>query len=296
VALARALRPSQWTKNILCFAGVIFSQKLGDVGSLELAFFAFALFCAASSAGYLLNDIKDKRADQLHPKKRNRPIASGALPVPVALATAGGLLALGLIGGWLMSAAFFKIIAAYVVLTQCYNFWLKQLEIVDILAVAAGFVLRTVAGVVAVQAPISSWIFLCAFLLAVLLALGKRRAELAGADAVDSAHRKTLALYTKEFLDQMATAVSAATLMAYCLYTVSPETVEKFKTQGLLYTVPLVTYGLFRYQYLLQVKGEGDDPSKLFLRDKPIFITVLLWLLVCYLVIYTDWLKLGLSG
>ncbi len=282
-----SLRPKQWTKNLVLFAGLIFSQTLTQPFLLLKAIAGFALFSALSGALYILNDIVDLREDGEHPVKSQRPIASGRLSVKAALLWAV-VLALGsLCLTWLLGGKFFLVAAMYTVLSIAYSFLIKGIVILDVLAIAFGFVLRAVAGAVVIDVEISTWLLVCTVLLALFLALSKRRHELILLEgSVADLHRKTLSEYSPRLLDQMISVVTASTLMAYALYTMAPETVSKFQTRGLGLTIPFVLYGIFRYLYLIHRREEGGAPEKTFLTDLPLLMDVGLWIIAVGLVIY----------
>jgi 4-hydroxybenzoate polyprenyltransferase len=280
-----SLRPRQWVKNLFVFAGVVFAQKLFSP-AIWVALAAFAVFCALSGAIYLLNDVADRERDRLHPQKRTRPIASGALPVGRAVATAVILLAAGLGAAWLIGPAFTLAALGYVVLLGAYSAWLKHLVIADVLAVALGFVLRAVAGALAIGVAISGWLIICTLQIALFLALGKRRHEYISLGESAARHRPILAEYSAGLLDQMIAVVTASAVTAYALYTMSAETVAKFHTQLLPATLPFVLYGIFRYLYLLYRRQLGGNPSELFLNDRALLLNTLCWMVAVVLIIY----------
>jgi len=271
------MRPRQWTKNLLVFAGIIFGERLLDADARLQALGAFGIFCALSSAVYLVNDVRDREADRVHPTKSKRPIASGALSVNVALTAALVLTGAALAGSIAISPTFAMIAAAYVLLMGWYSLGLKHVVIVDVLVLAGGFVLRAAGGAVAVQVMFSHWLLLLTLLLALFLALSKRRAELVALSDDARNHRKSLGEYSPYLLDQMIGVVTASTLLAYAFYTISPETIAKFGTDRLLWTVPFPLYGIFRYLYLVHQRAGGGNPSDTLLEDRPILICVALW-------------------
>jgi len=285
LALLASLRPRQWVKNLFVFAGVIFSQQmLTPLAWTALG--AFAIFCGLSGAIYLFNDVADAERDRLHPSKRLRPIASGELSRPTA-AIFGALLVGGcLAAAFRIGAAFVLVALGYALLLTAYSLWLKHIVILDVLTVAAGFVLRAVAGAVAVDAEISGWLLICTILIALFLALGKRRHEYRSLARDAAAHRPILAEYSESFLDQMISVVTASTVTAYALYTMSPETVAKFHTRLLPLTLPFVLYGIFRYLYLLYRRDLGGNPSDLLVTDKALLFDALLWMLATFAIIY----------
>ncbi len=277
-ALLRSLRPEQWLKNGFVLAPLVFSGSLTDLGAIVGSLMAVAAFCAVASATYLVNDVVDREADRGHPTKCRRPIASGEVGVGLALGAALFLIGVGAIiasflGGWFPS-----VLGTYLVTTLLYSTLLKQLVFVDVLIVALGFVLRVVGGAVAIEVPVSRWILLCAYLLALYLALGKRRSELVLLGEGAGSHRVVLGHYTLPLVDQAISVVLGATVLAYTLYTVAPDTVAKVGSEGLMATVPVVLYGLFRYLYLLHQHELGGSPTKALLTDRPLLVCVVLWL------------------
>ena len=259
-----ALRPRQWTKNLLLFAGIIFAAELGDAGRWVAAVTAFVAYCAASSAAYLVNDVRDVAGDRLHPVKRTRPVARGELDTrrALALALAAALDPLSL-----------ACLAGFLALQAAYSLRLKSVELVDVIAIAGLFVLRASAGAIAVDVRISEWLLLCTFLLALFLALGKRRAEL----ALEGTHaRPVLAHYSTALVDQLLAIVAAATIGAYSAYALTAH-----ETGWLVVTVPFVVYGLFRYLLLLHRRGLGQEPDALLVEDLPLLVTVAAWATAC---------------
>ena len=279
------MRPEQWLKNGFVLAPIVFSGLVGDPDAWLRTMLAVAAFCAASSAVYLVNDVIDREADRSHPIKQNRPIASGEVSVATAMTVAVILVASALaisvwLGGW-----FPVVLIAYVVLVLLYSAVLKRAVFLDVLVVAAGFVLRVVGGAVAIDVPVSAWILVVAYLLALYLALGKRRSELVLLGAEAGNHRVVLGHYTLPMVDQAISVVLGATVLAYALYTVAPDTVAKVGSEGLLATVPIVLYGLFRYLYLLHRHELGGSPTRALLTDRPLLVCVVIWLAVAAAVI-----------
>jgi 4-hydroxybenzoate polyprenyltransferase len=284
-AIIRSMRPEQWLKNGFVLAPIVFSGLIGSPDAWIRSLLAVAAFCAASSATYLVNDVIDREADRAHPEKCRRPIAAGEVSVAAAMTAAVVLVAVGItialwLGGW-----FPAILISYVVLVLLYSAILKQAVFLDVLVVAAGFVLRVVGGAVAINVPVSSWILVVAYLLALYLALGKRRTELALLGDGAGHHRAVLGQYTLPLVDSAISVVLGATVLAYALYTVAPDTVAKVGSEGLLATVPIVLYGLFRYLYLLHSHDLGGSPTKALLTDRPLLVCVVIWLLVSAVVI-----------
>jgi 4-hydroxybenzoate polyprenyltransferase len=286
LSLVLSLRPSQWTKNLIIFGALGLSQRLLDVDAVLVSCAAFAIFCVLSGVVYLLNDIADRDADRQHPLKRFRPIASGALPVPVAIGWAVGLGVGGLGAAFWLRPLFGVIATSYVVLLALYSWQLKHIVILDVLTIAIGFVMRAAAGAVAIAVPISHWLYVLTILLALFLALSKRRHELVLLANGATSHRRILAEYSPYLLDQMIAVVSASTIVAYAFYTVSPETVQKFGTDRLIVTLPFPLYGIFRYLYLVHLKEGGGSPADMLLTDKPLLVCVALWTVAMGLIIY----------
>jgi 4-hydroxybenzoate polyprenyltransferase len=281
-----SLRPDQWTKNLIVFAALIFAVQLFDPAALALASAAFLIFCALSGAVYLMNDVSDREADRLHPLKRLRPIASGALPAGVALGWAAGLVVAALAAAFWLRPVFGVAAAAYVALFVLYTRALKHVVILDVMSIAIGFVLRAVAGGLVIGVPISDWLLVCTVLLALFLGLAKRRHELTMLADGATGHRRILEEYDPYLLDQMIAIVAAATLVVYIIYCASPETTERFGTQWLVLTTPFPIYGIFRYLYLVHRRHGGGSPSDLLLRDRPLLGCVALWGLAVILIIY----------
>jgi 4-hydroxybenzoate polyprenyltransferase len=285
-SLLLSLRPAQWTKNLLVFAGLLFGRRLFDFPSDVDAVSAFAVFCALSGAVYLVNDVADRDSDRQHPLKAQRPIASGALPVPVALGVALALAAIALVAAYAIGPAFAIVAATYLALQITYSFALKHVVIIDVLTIAIGFVLRAVGGAVAVQVEIGHWLLVCTILLALFIALAKRRHEIVLLADGAVSHRPSLGEYTPYLLDQMIGVVTASTLVSYVFYTISPETQAKFGTTWLGLTIPFPLYGIFRYLYLVHQRDGGGSPADMLLTDRPLLACVALWALTVALIIY----------
>lgn len=286
ILLARALRVYQWSKNLVVLAALIFAQQVFVPGQVFTAIAAFVAFCLASSATYLVNDIVDVEKDRAHPKKRARPIASGALPIPAAAGMAVALFAAAVLVAWWVRPAFTAALGAYILLTLSYSFALKNLIIIDVFAVAMGFVVRAMAGAIALDVAFSNWLVVCTLFLALFLALSKRRHELTLLEGDAAEHRIVLYHYSVHYLDQLILIVAGGTLITYTIYTCSPEVVEKFHTDKLYMTVPFVLYGLFRYLFLVHHKTGGGDPSRTLFTDVPLACTVALWAATSAYVIY----------
>lgn len=286
LALVLSLRPSQWTKNLIIFAALMFGQRLQDVRAVLYAVAAFAVFCVLSGVVYLVNDVADRQSDRSHPIKRYRPIASGELPVGLALTAAALLGAGALAAAFWLRPAFGVVGAVYLALLASYSGPLKHVVIIDVLTIAIGFVLRAAAGAIVIEVPISHWLLFLTILLALFLALSKRRHELVLLADGATSHRPILDEYTPYLLDQMIAVVTASTLVAYAIYTVTPETVEKFHTQMLGLTLPFPLYGIFRYLYLVHQREGGGSPAEMLLNDRPLLACVALWAAAVALIIY----------
>ena len=285
-AVVKSMRPAQWTKNLFVFAALIFSQRFFSAPLLLKTAGAFLSFCVISGAFYIFNDLHDREEDRAHPKKSQRPIAKGEISPSEALALFGVLAAAALAMAFLLERGFFWAVAVYFFLQIAYSLRLKQVVILDIFVIAAGFVIRVVAGGLVIGVPISSWLLICATLLALLLSMGKRRHELLLLENKAIEHRPILKEYSAYLLDQMIAVVTASTLIAYCLYTISPETVDKFGTSHLIWTTPFVLYGIFRYLYLVHLKGKGGSPEEIIIQDRPMLVNIVLWIGAVILVLY----------
>ena len=284
-ALLKTMRPKQWTKNAFVLTALVFDQKLLNPHYLGHALLAFALFCAISSAVYVINDLADIERDRQHPAKRNRPLASGQLAPRVAVIAAIVLVVICLPLALWLDRWFGAIVATYFFMMLLYSLWLKKIVIIDVFAVAAGFVLRVAAGVVIVQVErFSPWIYLCMVLAALFIAISKRRHELVLLNENANAHRAILDEYSLPLLDDMIRLVTACTAMAYSLYTFSAPNLPS--NHAMMLTIPFVLYGLFRYMYLIHIKGEGGAPEDLLFADKPLLVDIVLWVLMVVLLLY----------
>jgi 4-hydroxybenzoate polyprenyltransferase len=281
-----SLRPAQWSKNLLVFAGLLFGRRLMNPVAVLDAGLAFAVFCGLSGVVYLVNDIADRESDQRHPLKAQRPIASGALSVSTATTVAIGLGAVCLAVAYGVGPALVGVATGYLALQVLYSFVLKDIVIIDVLTIAIGFVLRAVGGAEAVRVDISSWLLVCTILLALFIALAKRRHEIVLLSAGAASHRAILGEYSPYLLDQMIGVVTASTLISYVFYTISPETQAKFGTAWLGLTIPFPLYGIFRYLYLVHQREGGGSPADLLLTDRPLLACVALWALTVALIIY----------
>lgn len=281
-----SLRPRQWIKNILIFAALVFSQNLINIHLLSRAFIAFLLFCAISGATYLFNDLMDIERDKMHPLKKERPLPSGRLSRVHAWITLTILTAVSFVSGYFLSAQFALVLLLYLILQIGYSTYLKKIVIVDVLALAIGFVLRVAAGAVAIDVEISSWLFVCTILLSLFIALGKRRHELLSLQGNATEHRQVLSEYSIMLLDQMIPVATASTVIAYILYTISDATIKKIGDTRMLYTIPFVLYGIFRYLYLIHKKDAGGNPETMLTADLPLLINCLLWAGTASVLIY----------
>ncbi|PYQ66703.1 MAG: decaprenyl-phosphate phosphoribosyltransferase [Acidobacteria bacterium] len=284
--LLQSLRPAQWAKNVFVLAPLVFGGLLLNAQVTLRAVLALVAFCCASSAVYLINDIRDREEDRRHPLKRLRPIAAGTLTVPVA-----GLAVLVLVGAAAVLSVrlgrpFALVLGVYLVLNVLYTFWLKHMVILDVMSIAISFVLRVEAGSTATGIEISRWLLLCTIFLALFLAFSKRRHEITLLAHEASGQRPVLDHYSPAFLDQMINVVTASSVVSYALYCVAPETVEKYHTQDLVFTIPLVLYGIFRYLYLMYQRPGERNPTEAILRDPPFLINILLWGLVVVWIVY----------
>lgn len=281
------MRPRQWTKNFVILAAVIFDRQLSISQPIPLirSLAGVLLFCLLSSTVYILNDLMDIEADRAHPIKKNRPLASGRLPVPVAITAAVLFLAFTFPVAYLLSPGFAGICLGYFVLNLAYSKWLKHVPILDVLILATGFVLRVAAGVaLIVVARFSPWLYVVTTLLALYLGFGKRRAELALLAEKANVHRKVLDGYTIPLLDQYINIVSSTTIIAYSLYTFTAPNLPA--NHMMMLTIPFALYGIFRYLYLIEIKNSGGAPEELLLTDRPLQITILLWGLSVFLIFY----------
>ena len=279
------MRPRQWTKNIIVYAALVFDQQFFNLDAFLRTTAGFILFCLVSSAVYIFNDLADVESDRQHPVKKNRPIASGKLPLPVAWAAGIALVAISLPLGYTLSPAFFVVLLVYFLLIVAYSLWLKHFAILDVLVIAAGFVLRVHAGVTLITVErFSPWLYVLTTLFALYIGFGKRRSELALLTHGAGAHRKVLDGYTLPLLDQYITIVSGTTIVVYALYTFFAPNVPANHTMML--TIPFVMYGIFRYLYLIQVTHAAGAPEEVLLSDRPLQATVVLWGLAVMAVFY----------
>ena len=284
-ALLKTMRPRQWSKNIFIFAALVFDKQLLILHAFERTAAGFVLFCLISSAVYIFNDLADIEPDREHPVKKNRPIPSGKLPVSIAV-TAGVLLVIAALSfGFWLSPDFALVLAVYFLINLAYSKWLKHIPILDVLVLAAGFVLRVGAGVTIIHVErFSPWLYVVMTLLALYLGFGKRRAELTLLSNDAGAHLKVLEGYSIALLDQYIMIVSSTTIVAYSLYTFSAPNVPA--NHSMMLTIPFVLYAIFRYLYLVQIKHAGGEPEEILLSDRPLQMALLLWALVVVAIFY----------
>ncbi|MCK4512385.1 decaprenyl-phosphate phosphoribosyltransferase [bacterium] len=289
--LIKTMRPDQWTKNLVLFAGLLFAGGLGTRALVLHATWGFLAFCALSGATYIFNDLMDVRRDREHPVKKLRPLAAGKLPIGVAAAAAVVLAALALAWSFRLHPNFGFVATGYLVLQLLYSLALRKMVVLDVMAIAVGFVLRAVGSVEVLRGPapdteLSPWLLVCTFFLALFLGLAKRRHEvlMLGTDA--GRHRAVLEHYPPALIDSLFGVVTASTVVSYSIYTIWPGTVEKVGGTGLVYTIPFVVYGVFRYFYLMYTSDGGGQPSRALVSDLPLALNIVLWVLVVGFVIY----------
>ncbi len=283
--LLSLLRPSQWIKNAFVLAPLVFSQRIFEEGRAGAALWACLAFCLASSASYVFNDIIDRRRDAVHPLKRDRALASGRVASRLAYALTGVLALVSLAMARALGPGFIAVLGAFLALQVAYSLWLKEAVLVDATAISGGFLLRTLGGALAVGARMSAWLFLCTFLLAMFLALAKRRHEIVLLGSGAEQHRGVLGRYSATLLDQVLTVLAATTIAAYTAYSMWPGVAEKLGTTRLYLTVPFVVIGLLRYLFLVHGRAEGE-PTKVLLADLPLQTSIVLWLAAAFALLY----------
>jgi 4-hydroxybenzoate polyprenyltransferase len=286
ITILASMRPLQWIKNLFLFAALVFSGHLFLPGDLARTLVGFVCFSLSASGVYLFNDIADIEKDRLHPVKSRRPLPSGRITVGTAYAASAILLAAGATGGYLLEPRFFAVLLTYILINILYSVYLKNVVILDVMTIAAGFVLRVLGGAAIISVPTSEWLIICTVLLSLFLGFSKRRHELTMLETSADDHRTVLKYYSPYFLDQMIGIVTASTVMSYVLYTISEDTLQKFHTKNLIYTVPFVLYGIFRYLYLVHRNDEGGDPTRLALTDRPLLVNMILWIVTASTIIY----------
>ena len=283
------LRPHQWVKNLFLFAPLIFSKHLFDPSFFRTEVLAFFAFCLISSSVYIINDIADREADKLHPVKRNRPLASGAISIGRALVIEGAVLVLIAILGHTLNFKFQFAAGLYFLFNMAYSFWLKKVILVDVFIIAAGFMLRVLAGAFVIGVQVSPWLVLCTLFVSVFLAVSKRRGEILL--NVDSDSRPVLREYDISFIDQIMTVAASGMAISYALYTVAERTVTIFGTENLIFTTVFVLFGIFRYLFLIKKHKTQDNPTFLLITDKVMMLNVFVWFVTCVFVIYFDNIK-----
>src|SRR4030067_2487563 len=281
-SVVKILRPKQWTKNLIIFSGLIFSVNLFNNALIIKDLLAFILFCGLSSSIYIINDVFDLESDRKHPLKCLRPLPSGKIKVSHAVILASVLSLVSILGSFALHYTFGIIGVIYFISFLLYSLYFKHVVMLDVLIISMGFVLRAVGGALVIEVRVSPWFLICTFLLSLFLALGKRRHELVLLNDQAGEHRKILDEYSPYFLDQMISVVTPSTLLAYSIYTLSPDAI----CPNLEFTIPFVVYGIFRYLYLIHQRGEGGNPEIILLTDVPIIINLFLWGLSCIYIIY----------
>jgi 4-hydroxybenzoate polyprenyltransferase len=275
--LLKSLRPTQWAKNLFVLAPAVFSSLLLNPDILVRAVLALVAFCFASSSVYLVNDLRDREEDRKHPLKKLRPLAAGTLKVSTAIVAVVVLAGAAAAISVRLGSSFAAILGGYLLLNLLYTFWLKHMVILDVMSISLGFVLRVEAGAVASRVEVSRWLLLCTIFLALFLAFSKRRHEITLLAGAAAGQRRVLDQYSPAFLDQMINVVTASSVVSYALYSVAPETVQKYNTRDLVYTIPMVLYGIFRYLYLMYQQPGARNPTEAILRDPPFLINMALW-------------------
>ena len=282
----KLIRPTQWLKNLILLAALIFAGEATHPDKAITALAAVLVYCLLSSSLYILNDIVDRDKDKNHPLKKNRPVAAGIIPTSGASVLALFFLILGLGTAWTFNLNFFIISCVFISLNLLYSFWLKHIVIVDVMTIAASFVIRAYAGAFAIDVPASKWLIINTLLLALFLGFGKRRHELVLLEKDADTHRRALDRYSPYLLDQLIGVVTASVVVMYMLYTFSTEVMDKLGTSNLYFTIPFVIFGIFRYLYLIHKEERGGSPTRVLISDLPILFTVIFWVLTVYLVLY----------
>jgi 4-hydroxybenzoate polyprenyltransferase len=287
-AIVQEIRVRQWTKNLVVLAGLVFSLQADAASQLPRGLIAFFCFCLLSSAGYLLNDLRDIETDRIHPRKCKRPLAAGRISPAFCWWLAGLFVIIGLGGCYLLNFRLAILAAVYLLLSVTYSLYLKRIVLLDLMVIAIGFVLRAVAGVEALEPrpELSPWLLVCTLFLALFIGVGKRRHERITLAGDAAKHRRTLAEYSPELLDQLVPVVTGSTIIAYSLYTIMPTSELHAPPEKMIITIPFVVYGIFRYLYLVYQKGRGGAPSEILLTDFPLMLNVLLWGITIILILY----------
>jgi len=280
------MRPEQWIKNFFVFTALLFSKNLLNLSKDIDALVGFIIFCMITGYAYMINDLVDLEKDKLHPTKSQRPIASGRLNKTTAIKITTIICLVSLSFAFYIKSFFGIIVLTYFLLNIGYSIYLKNIVIIDVVTIASGFVLRVLGGAVIISVTSSQWLILCTILLSLFLGFSKRRHELILLEDNATGHRKVLEHYSPYFLDQMISVVTASTLICYALYTMSKDTIEKLGTSKLIYTIPFVLYGIFRYLYLVHQKEKGGSPTEVVFTDKPMIINISLWVIASVMFIY----------
>jgi 4-hydroxybenzoate polyprenyltransferase len=293
ISYVECLRPGQWTKNLVVLAAVIFSRNMFVPAMALRSLAALGIFCLLAGSVYVFNDLADSERDRLHPEKSKRPIASGRVSRTGALVLGFSTAVVGLALAWTLGTSFLLVAAIYFALITGYSMGLKNVVVLDVMIISIGFILRAIAGVEALKSldpgvEISPWLLVCTLFLALFLGFNKRRHELGLLAEGAGDHRRSLMEYSREFLDTMIADVTASPASASAIYTIWPATVEKFDTTNLIYTVPFVVFGLFRYMYLVIMKNKGGNPSEVLVSDLPIVADIAVWIFVVAVVLYTS--------
>jgi len=285
--LFRSLRPGQWIKNGFVLIPLVFAKEVFHYLSVIRGVSAVAIFCLLTGAMYVFNDISDLDIDRTHPVKKRRPLAAGVISIQQAKWTAAILLFCALSWAAVLGKAFLTVVLIYAIVQVAYNYFLKEVVILDIFCVSSGFFLRVIGGAVVIDVTISNWLIICTISIAMFLTLGKRRSELTllGQENAQK-QRKVFFEYSPYLLDQMIGIITATTLLSYMLYCISPQTIIKFQTGHLIYTFPFVLYGIFRYLYLIHKRQQGGSPDRVLITDVPLLASVVLWGLCCLFIIY----------
>ena len=287
--LIKLIRPNQWIKNTIIFAAVIFSKNFFNLLYLERALIGFGIFCIASGAVYIFNDIADAEQDKKHPEKSKRPIASGKVSISIAYIYFSIMAVVALILSYLyVNNHFGNVVLLYLITNILYSLILKKIAILDVVVLSMNFVFRAIAGVYAIAPTLefSTWLVICTFFLSLFIALSKRRGEIVLLEGRAEGHRRSLKDYSVKLLDEMIAVVTASTVMSYTLYTISSLTIQKFGTVNLVYTIPFVVFGIFRYLYLIHIQKAGGSPTRLVYKDKPLMINIILWVITAMVILY----------
>ncbi|MEK6636385.1 MAG: decaprenyl-phosphate phosphoribosyltransferase [Planctomycetota bacterium] len=281
-----SMRPEQWIKNFFVFTALLFSKNLLNLSKDIDALVGFIIFCMITGCAYMINDLVDLEKDKLHPTKSQRPIASGRLNKTTAIKITTIICLVSLSFAFYINSFFGIIVLTYFLLNIGYSIYFKNIVIIDVVTIASGFVLRVLGGAVIISVTSSQWLILCTILLSLFLGFSKRRHELVLLEDNATGHRKVLEHYSPYFLDQMISVVTASTVICYALYTMSKDTIEKLGTSKLIYTIPFVLYGIFRYLYLVHQKEKGGSPTEIVFTDKPMIVNIILWVIASIVFIY----------